>query len=61
MEWDASHRGSDLPNQVGQVIRCMRNGRSRRNGDAAWKREWADLTDGLEVEWDSGLGLKARE
>ena len=25
------------------------------------KQEWADLTDGLEVEWDSGLGLKVRE
>ena len=34
-EQDASRGGSDLPNRVGQVIGCMRNGQSRQSGDTA--------------------------
>ena len=60
-ERDANHGGSDLPNRVGQVIGWIRKGRNRQRGSAAWKRGWADLTNGLKVEWGSGLGLKARE
>ena len=60
-ERDANCGGSDLPNRVGQMIGWIRKGRNRQRGNAAWKRGWADLTNGLKVEWGSGLGLKARE
>ena len=39
-ERNASRRGSELPNQAGQVIGWMRNGKSQRTGDVAWKRGW---------------------